>query len=113
MAILVVLSSEPTCHDIQVDVIDGPEFVIGGEVGVELDGEMMSRWEEEDGRDMGNVMLLKDVANCDTFGCIMEGVFGVWESGVCINENSIIIIIVSGDDFTSRGKIGAKGILGN
>ena len=110
---IVVCGSEPAGHDVQVDVIDDLEFIVSGEAGVELDGETMSRLEEEDGRDMGNVMLLKDVANCDTFGCIMEGVFGVWESGVCINENSIIIIIVSGDDFTSRGKIGAKGILGN
>ena len=108
---IVVLGGGPTCNDIRVDVVDGPEFIIGGEAGAELDDEMMSGWKEQDGGDMGNVMLLKDVAYRDTFGCIMEGVFGVCESGDCIDENGVVAVIVGGDDLTGGGKVSAQGIL--
>ena len=107
---IVVLGSEPAGHDVWVDVVDGPEFIISGEAGVELDGEMMSRWKEEDGGDMGNVMLMKDVVNCDTFGCISKGVFGIWEGGNGIHDDSIIIF--GCDDFTSRHKISAYWAMG-
>ena len=100
-----VLSGEPTCNNIRVDVVDGPEVVIGGEAGVELDGETMSGWKEEDVGDMGNVMLLKDVSNHDAFRCVMEGVFGVWESGDCVDENGIIAVDVGGVDLTGGGKV--------
>ena len=108
---IVVFRGEPACHDIQVEIINGLEFVISREAGVELEGETMSGGKEEDSGDVSNVMLLKDVVSHDTFGCGMEAVLRVWEGGNGINEDGVVI--VSCDDFTGRGKIGAEGILGN
>ena len=106
-----VLSGEPTRNDIRVDVVDGLEFVIGREAGAELDCETMSGWEEQDGGDVGDMMLLKDFAYCDTFGCMMEGVFGVWEGGDFIDENGIIVVIVGSDNIASGSEVSAQGIL--
>ena len=69
---------------------------------------------QEDSRDVGDAMLVKDVMDGDTIWSIRDGVFGVQEGGVglvVLNEDGVII--VGGDDCTSRGKIGAKGVLGN
>ena len=50
----------------------------------------MSGWKEENGGYMSDVMLVKDVANHDTISCIVEGIFGVGESGDCIDDNCVV-----------------------
>ena len=74
---VVVLGGKPACYDIRVEVIDGAEFIICGEAGVKLSSEMVAGGKEEDGRDMGNAMLMEDVADGDTLWSIRNGVFGV------------------------------------
>ena len=70
--------------------------------------------EKEDGWDVANAMLTKEVLNCITIGIIVDGVLGVGESengNVVLNGD--VIIVVFGDDFTSWGESGTKGVPNN
>ena len=109
-----VLGGKPACHNIRIKVIDGFEVIIGGKAGIELKSEMVAGGKEKDSRDMSDAMLMEDVTNHDTIGNIMDGVFGIWDGGnglVILNADGIII--VTGDDFTGMGRIGATGVLSN
>ena len=110
-----ILSGKPACcNEISIKVIDGFEVIIGRKVSIELNSEVVTGEKEKNSQDIGNVMLMEDVAHCDTIRNIMDGVFGIWEgdNGLFVLDDDGVII-VSGYDFTSRGKIGAEGVLGN
>ena len=109
-----VISGAPSCNYVGIKDIDGLEFIVGREVSIGVNANVVTWGEKKDGWDMGDAMLAEEVFDCITIGVIVDGVLrvGEAENGIMV-VNDDVVIVFFGDDFACQGKLSAKGELSN